>query len=237
MGSQNIQNWTAERLASFVADAVSRVPSDVIAFLATGSKPEGPLRDQLAVHIHQTTGLIAAREYSDPRAPKGLGKRVDLAVLSKDGLEVLIETKAWTHFNALEVSKLRSDSPKDGVKGAFESDARKLMAYRTFVGGNRIRRPDAFVITFFFGVAVVDSEHPALGIVKYAAQHKRALKKFGGLESLCSQGLENARGLLSHYGETVVSHLAVGSSWGMEVQIDALVTHLEDDVLDIGVNS
>jgi len=77
--NEMLLHCSAVTMGDFVVSAMRGVSAADVAFLAAGSKPEGMVRDQLALHIHRETELIAAREWS---------QRIDLAVLSENGPEV-----------------------------------------------------------------------------------------------------------------------------------------------------
>jgi len=220
-------DWaSAELLAQSLVDAIPGALLDDLPFLAMGSKPEHIVRDLLALYLHQTTNLISVREYSDSSSPSKLGKRVDLALLSSEGPILLIELKAWAHFDALNDKKLRDKSPKQGIMGALLSDAEKLRNYATYLRNNGRPLPKLFAVGIFFAVAVDDLNHPHKDAVKYAGNHQRALNEFGTLDSLCNAAMENVSLVSSEQGETVVSNLARGMSWGMDVRLDVVVTQI-----------
>lgn len=212
-----VHGFTSRSLADLLGKAILEVSQDDVSFLAAGSKPEGAIRDRLATYFHQQTDLISAREWDN---------RTDLALLSKHGPEVLIELKVWAHFDAADEKKLGNMSSKHGVIGAFCSDAAKLKK----TGAELARRfgiqPKLFTITVLFGVAVIDVNEPLPRVVKYAGGHRKALKKFGNLNSLCDYGLQEARKLFEEHGDTAIQHLGVGATWGMAVRLDALVTEV-----------
>jgi len=212
-----VHKFSSQSLADLLGKAMLEVSQDDVSFLAAGSKPEGVIRDRLAMYVHQRTDLIAAREWDN---------RTDLALLSKHGPEVLIELKVWTHFDAADEKKLRKESPKHGISGAFSSDAAKLKE----TGAELVKRfgmqPKLFTITVLFGVAVTDANEPFPGVVKYAGGHRQALKKFGNLNSLCDYGLQEAKKLFEKHGDTAIQYLGVGTTWGMSVRLDALVTEV-----------
>lgn len=89
-------------------------------------------------------------------------------------------------------------------------------------------QPQLFTITVLFGVAVIDANEPFRGVVKYAKGHRKALKTFGNLNSLCDLGLQRALELFEEHGDTAIQHLGVGTAWGMAVRLDALVTEVSE---------
>ena len=207
-------DYSANHLGKSLTEAMFPVSPDDAAFFAAGSKPEGYIRDLLALHFHKNTDFIAAREWS---------KRIDLALLSADGPEVLIELKAWTHFNALSEKKLLKSNPKDGIAGAFFSDALKLKNIASDYLQNTAKQPRLFAINIFFGVAVKDPDVPVNGVVKYARDHQKALADSETFDSLCDRGLDSARAFFENEGETCVLKLMSGSTWGVDVRMDAMV--------------
>jgi len=211
---------SAVTMGDFVVSAMRGVSAADVAFLAAGSKPEGMVRDQLALHIHRETELIAAREWS---------QRIDLAVLSENGPEVLIELKAWTHFNALSEKKLLGTNRKDGLFGAFASDARKLSECGADFKEKYGYQPKLFAINVFFAVEVLDTNVPFAGVVKYAKEHKKALQNFEDLDALCDAGIEKAKDFFKTHGEISAHRLLLGSCWGIDVRLDALVIEVRSD--------
>jgi len=211
---------TAETLGDFLASAMQGISASDVAFLAAGSKPEGLVRDQLALHIHRDTELIAAREWS---------QRIDLAVLSENGPEVLIELKAWTHFNALNEKKLVGISRKHGLFGAFAADAEKLVKCGAEFQKKYGYQPKLFAINVFFGVAVVDVNVPFSGVVKYANEHKKALQIFEDLDALCDAGIKKATDFFATHGEISAHRLLSGTCWGLDARLDALVVEVRPD--------
>jgi hypothetical protein len=211
-------NCSPPKLGDFLSTAMRAMPGDQAAFFTAGSKPEGLVRDQLALYVHENTDLIAAREWLH---------RIDLAVLSEQEPLVLIELKAWAHLNALSEKKLMNSDPKHGIAGAFLSDAEKLRKISLDFLKKTQKQPKLFAVNVFFAVGVLDQNVPNEGVVKYAREHRKALQEVGSLDLLCDTGLGKAKSFFETHGETSVHALSAGVTWGIDVRLDALVIEIE----------
>ena len=186
-------------------EALSTVGSvfepDELAFLASTSKAELPIRDRLAWTLQQALGeaFTVSREW----------RRADLVVLAGDEVCAQVEAKALYAFDVLRptnrqsyLDRLVADSAK---MAALAASDRYLLSIITDVRGDMPTELNSHVVKYSAGIAAA---------IKAGGDSVRSVARERWLE-----------GLTDTFGcDTAEVQINAGSVWGLDVSVDLFLT-------------
>lgn len=187
-----------------LASAANLFRDNALAYLALTSKVENPLRDALAIDLHEklrTDGFLVAREWRK----KGFSGSTDIAILRSSRPAALIECKASYSYDAF------------GKPYPMESVVQDIEKARNVAGTGT----EIFVLLFVThsGRNVNKSVQSA---VKYSNGINRAIKTHGGPASVLNAARSSYASAFSgnEFGLVTTGEIDAGQAFGIPVLID-----------------
>ena len=176
---------------------------DELAYLALTTKIEQPLRDRWGFSLHRTLapqGYCTARDWN-----AGDRNYIDLAILKDQVPAVLVELKAMYTFDAVTdrhrhmhfISELSADIERASQRGSGAHVYGILLA----------THPDT---------QVTDEYH---GIVKYADQINRAIRRQAGAGRVRSRAIDAVDHAFTGFGKVSSGELCGGRAFGVGVSV------------------
>jgi hypothetical protein len=196
--SPRVSSTIDEEFRETLARVGDEFQTNELAYLATTTKIELPLRDRLAYILHrqfEPHGVLVAREW----------RRTDLAMLTPDGNPIcLVELKAMYTFDAFGENLYFFTR----AMTADEQKARLLAAR------------DTLVYTLLLATHLDGSVEPRFsGIVKYDRGINRGVAAHGSAQALQEVAVQNVRSALAERDVVAEGTLPGGEAFGRRVDV------------------